>query len=213
MAKKTREEKKIEKELKKSIKEAEKARKELEKKANSLWVDFKKFVAKGNVVDLAVAVIVGAAFNKVVNTLVSNIITPLTSLLLPSGDDYTQLKWVLRTGIEANEELGIKAVPEIAVTYGVFLEALVDFLIISFTLFMVIRTFLKIKNAINKKEIEAAKIKAAEADAKKKAAAEAEAAKQEQIKKNFIDDVAAQADELKEIKEILLRMEKNKQTL
>jgi len=209
MAKKTKEEKLFEKQIKKNLKEMEAARKKMEKKANSLWSDFKKFVAKGNMVDLAVAVIVGAAFNKVVNTLVQKIITPLTSLLIPSGQNYTELKWVLRPEVVADEENGVAAVAEVAVCYGEFIEALVDFLIVSFTLFIVIRTFLKIKNALNKKEIEAAKKKADEEAAKKKAEADAEAEKLEKIKQDFIDDVAAQADELREIKEIMLRMEQN----
>ena len=185
---------------------AEKSGKKMKKSTQSFWADFKKFVAKGNIIDLAVAVVVGAAFNKVVNALVANIITPLTALLLPSGD-FAALKWVLKPAVEADEALGIEAVEEVAVTYGVFIEALVDFLIVSLTLFVIIRTFLRLKNRINAKELEAEKAKKAEEERKKKEEEERKAELQRQVEQKFIDDVAAQADELKEIKEIMLRME------
>lgn len=176
-------------------------------KAKTFWADFKKFAAKGNIIDLAVAVVVGTAFNSIVNALVKNILTPLISMLLPSGD-LKNLKWVLEPAVEANEELGIAAAEEVAVTYGVFLEAVIDFFIIALTIYVVMKTFLNLKSAIHKKEREAQEQKTRELEAKKKAEAEAEAARLEKIKNDFIQDVAVQADVLTEIKDIMLRMEK-----
>ena len=100
------------------------------KKSKAFWSDFKKFAVKGNIVDLAIAVVIGAAFNKIVSSLVSCIITPFTSIIIPSGS-LTDLKWVLREAVEANEELGIEAVSEVAVTYGQFLQATIDFIVIA----------------------------------------------------------------------------------
>lgn len=172
----------------------------VEKRSKAFWTDFKKFVAKGNVVDLAIAVVVGAAFNKIVSALVSEIITPLTSLLL-KADTLTELKWVLRAADEANE------VEEIAVTYGVFLQTVLDFMVVALSIYIALKVFMRLKNTIRKREIEAA-AKAAAADAaKKKAEAEAAAAKEAEIRQNFIDDVAAQATLLTDIKDILLRIE------
>ena len=185
---------------------SKKTNEKVEKTARGFWSEFKKFVAKGNIVDLAVAVVVGTAFNNIVNALVKNIITPLTSIILPSGD-IKSLKWVLTPAVEADEELGIEAVEEVAVTYGVFIESVIDFLIIALSIFIVMKTFLKLKDALHKKERLAAEEKARELAAKKKAEAEAEEARLAQIKKDFIDDVAAQADTLNDIKEIMLRME------
>ena len=201
------------------------ANKKVGKKSRAFWSDFKKFAVKGNIVDLAVAVVVGAAFNKIVSSLVSCIITPLTSTIIPTGS-LTDLKWVLREGIEANEELGIEAVSEIAVTYGEFLQATVDFFVIALSIYFVLKTFMKIKEAFHKKQREEAVERARIAEEKKKAeeAAAAELARIEQEKRKaeeaveqarrakerqeFIDDVAAQADILAEMRDIMLRFEK-----
>lgn len=178
------------------------------KKSKAFWADFKKFAVKGNIIDLAVAVVIGAAFNKIVSSLVSCIITPLTSMLLDTGS-LSDLKWVLREGVEENAEAGIEAVSEVAVTYGQFLQVTLDFLIIALSLYVVLKVFLKVKDAFHKKEREAAAERARAAEEKKKAEAAAEAARQEQIRREFINDVAAQADLLAEIRDIMKRMEQN----
>jgi len=194
--------KKADRDLKKAIKKA----KALEKKANGFWAEFKKFVAKGNVIDLAVAVVVSTAFNKLLNSIVSNIINPLTSAILPHKD-LSELKIVLVQAVEANEEAGIKAVDEVAVNFGLVLQALGDFIIIAMSLFLVIRSFMKLKNAIRAKEIKAAEERAKIAAEKKKQEEQAAAEREAQIRRDFIRDVAVQADVLTDIKEILLRME------
>ena len=187
--------------------EVTEAQKKIKKRSKEFWTDFKKFAVKGNIVDLAIAVVIGAAFNKVVNTLVSSVITPLTSMLLPEGS-LTDMKLVLREGVEENVEAGIEAVSEVAITYGLLLQTMIDFLVIALSLYVVIKTFLRLKNALNRKEREAAAEKARLIEEKKKAEAQAEAEKQEKIRREFIEDVAIQADILTEMRDIMLRFEK-----
>ena len=206
-SKKEKRSKKNREELAEIAEVTEETGKKIRKNSKAFWTDFKKFAIKGNIVDLAIAVVVGAAFNKIVSSLVSCIITPLTAMLLPTGN-LNDMKWVLREAVEANEELGIKAVSEVAVTYGQFLQATIDFIVIALSLYVVIKTFLKIKNAFNKKEREAAEAKVKALEEKKKAEAAEEAARQEKIRREFIEDVAVQADILTEMRDIMLRFEK-----
>jgi large conductance mechanosensitive channel len=97
------------------------------KEAFSLFEEFKTFAFKGNVVDLAVGVIIGAAFGKIVDSLVRNIIMPLLGVLLPGQQGYLGWKWV----IEGKE-----------VPYGLFLGEVVNFLIVSLALFLFTVKFL-----------------------------------------------------------------------
>lgn len=184
---------------------------DVEKKSREFWTDFKKFAIKGNIVDLAIAVVIGTAFNKIVSSLVSCIITPLTSMLVPTGD-LASLKWVLKPAVEANEELGIEAVSEVAVTYGTFLQNTIDFLVIALTIFVALKVYMKLKEALRNREKAAAEKRAAELAEKKKAeeaaAAAAEQERQDKIRRDFIDDVSVQADMLTEMRDILLRFEK-----
>lgn len=104
--------------------------------------EFKKFAMRGNVLDLAIGVIIGGAFGKITTSLVNDIITPLLGLFL-GRVDLTSLKLVLR---EASE-----TTPGLAITYGVFLQNILDFLIISFSIFI----FVRLINKLKKKEDEA----------------------------------------------------------
>lgn len=184
----------------------------VEKKYRNFREDFKKFVAKGNVVDLAIAVVIGAAFNKIVNTLVSGIITPITSLLLCT-ENLADLKLVLREAVEADEAIGQAAIPELVLSYGALLQAIIDFLIIALSIYFALKIVMKLKDTLHKKERLAAEQKAKELAEKKKAEADEELARQQKLKDDFVKDVAAQADALNDIKEILLRLEaeRNKQ--
>lgn len=185
---------------------------ELGKKNKSFWSDFKKFITKGNIIDLAVAVVIGGAFNKIVSSLVKDIITPITGLFIVSGD-IAGLKWILKPAVAADDAAGIAAVPEVAVTYGVFLQNIIDFLVIAFVVFLMVRIIMKIKSKIEYKAIEAAKAKA-KADVEKKkeeaAKAAAEAERQANIQKQFYADVAAQASILAEIRDLMLKSEGKK---
>lgn len=109
--------------------------------------DFKKFAMRGNVIDLAVAVVIGGAFGKIVASFVNDIIMPPIGLLL-GGMDFKALKWVIRPGEEAvmsGDAVMTPAISEVTLNYGLFVQNVVDFLIIAFTIFLVIRAFEKMK--------------------------------------------------------------------
>lgn len=110
--------------------------------------DFKDFALKGNVIDMAVGVIVGGAFGKIVTSLVNDILMPVISLVT-GGDGYKNLKYVITEGKAAAD--GVAAVEEVAVNYGLFIQNIVDFIIIAFSIFVALRLAMKLK----KKEEEA----------------------------------------------------------
>lgn len=115
--------------------------------------DFKAFIQRGNVVDMAVGIIIGGAFGKIVSSFVKDIIMPPIGMLM-GGVKFTDLKYVLKEGIaETNNTAGevVAAVPEVAIYYGSFIQTMVDFVIIAFAIFMMIRVFMSMK----KKEEEA----------------------------------------------------------
>lgn len=105
--------------------------------------DFKAFAMKGNVIDMAVGVIVGGAFGKIVTSLVNDIIMPVMSIAT-GGDGLKNLKYVIVEAREATEE-GANAVAEVAVNYGMFIQNIVDFLIIAFSIFMALKVIMKFK--------------------------------------------------------------------
>ena len=152
-------------------------RKELKKKNKSFWADFKKFITKGNILDLAVAVVIGNAFNKIVSSMVKDILTPFVSFFL--GDaNMTEWKYVMKP--EILDEAGEVVKAEIAITYGVLLQNILDFLVIAFFIFLILRVVAKAKMVLFEKENEEKKAaeakKKAEEDAKKKVEAEKAAA-------------------------------------
>lgn len=98
--------------------------------------DFKEFATKGNVIDMAVGVVIGGAFGKIVTSLVGDIITPLIGMIT-GGTSLTDKKIVLHTAVLASDGTVLK--PENALTYGAFLQNILDFLIIAFSIFLVIR--------------------------------------------------------------------------
>lgn len=102
----------------------------------SIIQDFKKFAMRGNVLDLAVAVVIGAAFGRIVTSFVNDVIMPPIGILL-GGVDFTDFVFTLK---EASGE-----VAAVTINYGVFIQHLVDFTIIAFAIFMVIRAFEKMK--------------------------------------------------------------------
>lgn len=104
--------------------------------------DFKAFIAKGNVLDMAVGVVVGGAFNKIVTSLVNDIIMPLVGLLM-GGLSVADWKWVIREAVL--DEAGAVVTAENALKYGNFLQTVIDFLIIAFTIFVVLRVFAKLQ--------------------------------------------------------------------
>ncbi|MEM9526347.1 MAG: large-conductance mechanosensitive channel protein MscL [Bacteroidota bacterium] len=108
-----------------------------------LFQEFKKFAVKGNMIDLAIGIIIGAAFNKIVDVLVKNIITPPLGYLT-AGVDLGDLKWVIETPVTAAD--GTVTSPGVVLEYGLFIEAMIDFLIVAFTLFIVIKFINSLKD-------------------------------------------------------------------
>ena len=101
--------------------------------------EFKDFISKGNVVDLAVGVIIGAAFGKIVTSLVEQVVMPPIGLLL-GGVDFSNLKWVLSPENPATE-----AVEEVAIQYGAFINTLIQFLIVAFVIFLMVKVINKMQ--------------------------------------------------------------------
>lgn len=107
----------------------------------SVVKEFKEFVSKGNVIDLAVGVIIGAAFGKIITSLVDDIIMPPIGYIM-GGIDFAEKKWIL-----VPEDLSTK-VTEVAVRYGSFINAVIQFLIIAVCIFAVIKAI----NSMKRKE-------------------------------------------------------------
>lgn len=128
-----------------------------DKKKKSIFTEFKEFISKGNVIDMAVGVIIGGAFTKIVNSLVSDLIMPALGLL--TGDiNFSNLKIVLAEAVMEGETV-VKE--ELAIRYGVFLDALLNFLLIAIAVFIMV----KIINTAREKAEKLKKKKAEEAPA------------------------------------------------
>ena len=105
----------------------------------SFWTDFKKFAMRGNVIDMAVGVIIGGAFGKIVSSVVADLIMPILGLVV-GGVNFTDLKWVMKPARM------VDGVEQAAVTlnYGNFLQVTFDFLIIAFSIFLFIKMLTKL---------------------------------------------------------------------
>lgn len=128
--------------------------------------EFKAFAMKGNVIDMAVGVVVGGAFSKIVTALVNNIITPLIGLAT-GGTNFADLKYVLKAAELAEDGVTVLT-PENAILYGAFIQTVIDFFIIAFSIFIVIKIIGKVNETINAKKLAEAAAKKAEEDAKPK---------------------------------------------
>ncbi len=114
-------------------------------KKSTFFSEFKTFIARGNVVDMAVGVVVGSAFTAIVNQLVQGIINPCIGKLI--GDiNLSDYKVVLTAATEET--------PEVAILYGAFIQSVINFLLIAFSVFVVVRTLNKVKDAVKRKEKE-----------------------------------------------------------
>ena len=111
--------------------------------------EFKEFAIKGNMLDMAVGIIIGAAFGTIIQSLVKDIIMPPIGMML-GGVDFSDLFITLQEGAVAGPYGTLAAAQEagaVTINYGVFANALVSFLIIAFAVFMVVRSFNKLKKA------------------------------------------------------------------
>jgi large conductance mechanosensitive channel len=104
----------------------------------TLLNDFKAFAIKGNVVDLAVGVIIGAAFGKIVTSFVGDVIMPPLGLLT-SGVDFKELGWTLREAVDKQ--------PAVVLKYGAFLQTVLDFLLVAIAIFAMVQLITKLKRA------------------------------------------------------------------
>ena len=107
----------------------------------SMTSEFKEFISRGNVIDLAVGVIIGAAFGKIVSALVDLVIMPPIGMVT-GGIDFSQLRFVLKPGDPAHK------IAETAVQYGAFLNTIIQFLIIAFVIFLLVKAI----NNLRRKE-------------------------------------------------------------
>ena len=120
-----------------------------------IFKEFRDFAVRGNVIDMAVGVIIGGAFTKIVNSVVSDIITPALGLLT-GNVDFAELKVVLSEAVMEGETV-VKE--ELAIRYGVFLDALINFFLIAVCVFLMVKVINTIRNkteALKKKEEEKA---------------------------------------------------------
>lgn len=118
--------------------------------------EFKEFALKGNVVDMAVGVVIGGAFGKIIGSLVKDVILPAVGVLT-GGVEFSDLKYVIQKAVPAVEASGgteaVKAVEEVAIRYGLFIDSTINFAIIAAAIFCAI----KVMNSMKKKEEEAPK--------------------------------------------------------
>ncbi|HVO34864.1 MAG TPA: large conductance mechanosensitive channel protein MscL [Gemmatimonadales bacterium] len=116
-----------------------------------MWKEFKAFVMRGNVLDLAVAVIIGAAFGKIISSLVGDLLMPPIGRIVGKVD-FSGL-YINLSGTSYPSLAAAKAAGAATINYGVFLNATVDFLIVAFVLFLVIRTANRMQQAIARQEV------------------------------------------------------------
>jgi large conductance mechanosensitive channel len=112
--------------------------------------EFKEFAVKGNMLDMAVGIIIGAGFGKIISSLVNDVLMPPLGLLL-GRVDFTQLKAVLQKGSDAimdGATIVTPAVKQVSINYGNFIQTIIDFIIVAFCIFLVIKAM----NNLKKKE-------------------------------------------------------------
>ncbi|HEX8777820.1 MAG TPA: large-conductance mechanosensitive channel protein MscL [Rhodanobacter sp.] len=113
----------------------------------SMLQEFKAFAMRGNVMDMAVGIVIGGAFGKIVSSLVSDVIMPPIGAIT-GGIDFSAMKWVLKPADDSNPK---HKIAEVAINYGSFINTIITFIIIAFAIFMVI----KLMNRLQKKQEEA----------------------------------------------------------
>ena len=164
-----------------------------EKKKSSFFKDFKAFITKGNILDLAVAVVIGGAFNAIITSLVNNIIMPLVGMFTGKASLADLDVWIKKPDYVLDPETGLDVIVEGTgaghIQYGLFLQAIVNFLIIALTIFIMVRVIRSSQDRLAFRE------KAKAEEAAKKAEEEAKLAAEEQAK---ADAAAAEAAAAKE---------------
>ena len=113
--------------------------------------EFKKFISRGNVMEMAVGLILATYFGAIIKSLVNDIIMPPVGMLL-GGVDFAELKYVLTAGKAESMEGAGDAIAEVAISYGVFINAILTFIIVAFAVFMVVKAYNNMKEKMAKKE-------------------------------------------------------------
>ena len=152
----------------------------IKKKKDGFFADFKKFITRGNVLDMAVGVIVGGAFTAIINALSNNILKPIINWLLALilGKDSLSEIFTFLKRVETTDEAGVTVVDlanSIYIDWGAFINAIINFFLIALTLFTIVRIINNVRRKMDAKDIAAAEAKKKEEDAKKKEAEEAAA--------------------------------------
>lgn len=111
--------------------------------------EFKTFIAKGNALDLAVGVIIGAAFGKIITSLVNDVLMPPIGVAM-GGVNFTNLKFILKN---AAVDASGKAIEAVTINYGSFIQSVIDFLIIAFCIFLMVKTINKLKESREKEKV------------------------------------------------------------
>lgn len=186
-------------------------------KSKGFWAEFKKFISKGNVVDMAVGVAVATAFTAIVTAFTKGFIAPIISLLSHDAS-LSDMKWVIRPEEAEVAADGTKTVttPEVAILWGAFLQAIIDFLIIAFVMFIFLKIVMSVTKKAEKMRLEltgedkerekaAAEAKAKE-EAEKKAAEEAKAAAEAEL----AAEKARKARELELLEQIAASLKESK---
>lgn len=120
------------------------------KGVKKFFEEFKAFAMRGNVLDMAVGVVIGGAFGKITTSLVNDIIMPLVSILT-GGVDFSAWKWVLKEAVMEGSEV---VDPEIAVNFGNLISVILDFIIIAFAVFCMVKAINKMHDKLSKPEPE-----------------------------------------------------------
>ena len=173
------------------------------KQKSTFWKDFKAFISRGNVVDMAVGVVVGGSFSKIVTGLVNNIINPAVNIVMKKGG-LDSIKTIITEAIV--DEAGKIVTPEVAILWGTWLQTIIDFIITAFCVFVMVRVITGFRKKLEAKKLAEEAEKAAEAKAKAEAekAAAAEAAKLAAEKQAALDaSILEQAKLLAEIRDLM----------
>lgn len=106
-----------------------------------MWREFREFISRGNVIDLAVGVVIGAAFGKIVTSIVEDLVMPPIGRLL-AGIDFKDLRLVIGSKVDPEGK-----VAEVAIRYGSFIQTLIEFLIIAFVIFLIVKAYNRVRRA------------------------------------------------------------------
>ena len=167
-----------------------------DKKKSTFMQDFKAFITKGNIIDMAVGVVIGGSFGKIVTGLVNYIINPFVAMFVQTGN-LDSIKTVIK---EAQlDETGAVVAEEVAILWGTWAQTVIDFLITAFCIFVVLRIIMNIKNRVEHEKIAKAEAEAAAEKAKADEEAAALKARQDALEESTLK----QAELLAEIRDLL----------